>query len=55
MGEGNGSQRQGVGLDNGGGVEHGHGAERSDRTAGADCNSGTYRGGSAVMGLSATS
>ena len=31
MREGNGSQRQGVGLDNGGRVEHGYGAERNGR------------------------
>ena len=39
MREGNVSQQQGVELDNGGGVEHGCGAERN---------------GGAVMGLSAT-
>ena len=34
MREGNGSQRQGVGLYNGGGVEQGYGAERNSGTAG---------------------
>ena len=32
MREGNGSQRQGVWLDNGGGVKNGYGAERNART-----------------------
>ena len=34
MREGNGSRRQGVVLDNGGGVEHGYGAESNGGTAG---------------------
>ena len=54
MREGNGSQRQGVGLDNGDGVEHGYGAERNGGTAGGKLwQCGTQRGGDKVMGLSA--